>query len=204
MIKKEAILVILVFLTVGGGLWLFDKSDKKEQREVMKPSPGQTSTLTPTPTDNEIALPEDWTKYEAERGWSISHPKEFEVEDLENGINISKWGPTQKENTEFYDGISLTIRSQELAEEETVEEVARNSLEEFENSPVYEDSSELTTMTLADRAAYTYSATSLGTRRYYFVRANSYCLEIVDGTTDPTNQGFSDTVEEILSSLDLK
>ena len=167
--------------------------------DVQTPSPAtpKTPSLTPTPD-----LYDGWLTY-SDNCYSFKYPSEVALIERkeENLIHLSLWGPTQRKETGFYDGISLTF-SLPL-------NLGDLSLSDHVDNRVTEDKlfSEITSakqdVVINKINGYTYTTEGMGTFQSIFLQsANQACaVEIVDSTKDPSNQGFQQTVNEILASF---
>lgn len=152
------------------------------------PSPAPPSTISYV-TYNNIPL-----------GFSISHPEDIPPQKQGETMVFSKAGPSQKPETEFFDGLSLTINGGVYSGD--FKKVADQKLAEVKDYPTFVSSTGLKALALAGKEAWSFTAETMGKSTYYFIRqeGNRY-LEIIDTTIDPTGQGFEDIVSQMLSSL---
>src|SRR3989344_2043422 len=82
-------------------------------RSTQNQTPTPLTVSTPTPVGNSGELNQNSKK---EGKISFSYPGNLELMTYEDGtISVTLWGPTQKENTEFYDGVSLSFKKGALA-----------------------------------------------------------------------------------------
>lgn len=127
----------------------------------------------------------------------IKHPNEIRIIPIKSdyAVNFELWGSTQKENTEFDDGVSLTFRSDSLA---------GKTLKEFVDmkAGLGEIIIPVSPVTLAGLEGYTYRERTLGEHTYIYLspKSGTY-FEIVNSTNDPTSKGFQKIVEQMLSTL---
>lgn len=183
---------ILLFTLVGAAGYYLGTSNA--------PSPTPEPTQTPPTASPETSPTADWETYEAEAGWSIRYP---ETVDVNEGrvVSFMMFGPTQKESTEFYDGISLTARSGALGGL-TLMEFVNQKVEEIEGDPVSDVVSGPTSVSISEYSGYRLTTSGFGTFEYYYLPlGESGYLEIIDATQDPTGQGFEETVEMMLNSI---
>lgn len=118
-------------------------------------------------------------------------------------VLLQKWGPTQKANTEFYDGISLTIQPLELSL--TAEDYAKMKIGEIERSGVGQISESLVPIKIGNYSGYTFSVTGLGEHQMIILKSpGGMIINITNSTNDPGNLGFSQTVDSILATIELK
>lgn len=192
-------LAVLAIALVGvGGFFLGQRVSQPAKTPL--PTPVVTATPTPEPTAN-------WETYtSSELGFRIKQPSEVEVQfdEANQTVSFMQFGPTQREGTEFYDGISLSFRSGSL-EGSTLMEFVESAAQEIRDSGVSEVTMEPTPTTVAGLQGYTMQVRGLGEFTYYYlpVGTDRY-LEIVDATQDPESQGFEETVEMMLSTLEVQ
>ena len=167
-----------------------------------KPQPSQLQPkevqLQPTPTAQTAQVDEfsDWLDF-----GSRTDLKNVSVgQTPDNYIQVSVWGPTQEKDTEFYDGINLLFKFNPL-NGQTLEAVVDNSVQE--SQVVGEIITAKTPMSLNNYDGFTYTSQGLGVFRYIFLEwpGQGY-MEIIDGTNDPTGQGYKEIVEKILLTLE--
>lgn len=134
----------------------------------------------------------------------ISYPPDLKLTERDaSEIVLQKWGPTQKANTEFYDGISISIQPFELYF--TAEDYAKNKIGEIERNGIGQITKPLAPITIGDYSGFTFSATGLGEHQMIILKSPSgMIINITNSTNDPGNLGFSQTVESILATLELK
>ena len=151
-----------------------------------------------------VTTPRDWPVYSSSQyKLTFKHPPDITPTidiDNQNMVAIVKKGPSQKEGTELYDGLSLKISSQKLPKEKTFKEDAQEAEQQStENGTITKT---LKSTTIAQLNGYTYSARGLGEHKYIFLpQGETNYLLIIDSTTDPSSQGFEKTVNQILSSI---
>ncbi len=162
-----------------------------------------TEALTPTPT---VPVPEDWQTLESEiHGFSLRYPLEAEVEDRPaDGLRLILVGPTQTENTEFYDGILLNFDSGNLGNQ-SLREYVRDRHAEQNDNPVVESVTEIIPATVSGYIGFSYRVTSLGERDYiYLPHSNNRFFLIIRSVYDPSGQGYESLAEQIFSTLTLR
>ena len=146
-----------------------------------------------------LTIPKSFTSEKI--GFSMKYPSEVTQSEKDGYITFTQWGPTQKDQTEFYDSINILIKSGSLNGQTLTDYVNK----EVENSKQNGDILEYPkTVILAGVSGLQYKARGLGSFTYYYVPLkNDNFLQIIDGTNDPTNLGFAKTVEVMLSTLEL-
>ncbi len=198
------VLGILVLVGAAFGAYKFSQ---KQGQPTPQPtlSPAITPLLTPTVEPTSTPTPEptaDWkTHTDTECGFSIKHPEELTVDESRECVHFSLWGPTQKAETEFYDGISLLFGTGNLGGK-TLKDLVDEKADESE--VVGEILISPTEATIAGMSGFTYKSRGLGefTCSYVSPKPGIY-LEVIDATVDPAGKGFQATVDLMLSTLKL-
>jgi len=203
------IIIVALLIAAGGGYYAYKtiQTQKEEGKDVKEAKPELTPSpeLTPTPQETEQPADEtaNWKTYtNSEAGFSFKYPEDVSL--IENEIvRLSLWGPTQKPQTEFYDGISLQF--------ELPFELGNTPLENYVQSvieaEIVEGISELIKdkekIVIAGLEGYTFTIRGLGEFQYIYLQSSDsvYAIEITNATRDPAGQGFLQTVDLILSTF---
>ncbi len=195
------VVLIIFFLTALAAMLYVNQSEEQDPAAGVTPTPTQIPETSPSPADDDES---DWEVFESEDlGIRIEHPEDVNREIREDRVVFVKVGPSQEMNTEFYDGISLSLRRDQLSAQESVEDVASNVLNDLRDMQLLEEASEIESFRLAGRNGYRFTVTTLGRHTYMYLPAeNNEYLEIVNSTVDPGNMGFEETVERMLSTLE--
>lgn len=146
------------------------------------------------------SLPENWKTYTSEKhGFTIKHPEDVLVRDVgTDGVNFFKVEPSQAQNTEFYDGISLTINSSQLFGK--LQDIAGQKMNEFAQHG--EIVLTLQPIRVGALSGYTFKGEGVGKVTYIFLpKGPEQYIQIVDATQDPKNLGFNQVVTTMLSSI---
>jgi len=156
------------------------------------------------PTSSELQTvegTEDWLTYKKEGQFSFKYPPEGEIKEYDDGsIAVTQWGPTQKEGTEFYDGLSMSFRAFD-PEGKTLKETADEKYLELKE--VFETTQPIVG-SVAGESGYSFNVQGFVRGYYYYVAINeSLYLEIIDASKDPTTAGFTAVAEKILMSVTL-
>jgi|SRR3989344_1492356 len=165
-----------------------------------KPLPAgrQANPLTPTPTPVDETT--NWKTYKGS-DFEIKYLPDISVKTDEEGyIWFNKRGPTQRPQTEFYDALNLKIKTERL-NGRSLESIAQAELSRSTSSGLGEIVKTLSKTSFNGKIAYTFTAKGLGIFKYTLVDYGTKYLTVIDFTTDPTNQGFEQTVEQILSTF---
>lgn len=206
--NKKIIGVVLIVLSIGAGGFLLVNQVKQKPIAVKKESVPTavptiipaTSTVVPTKiaaNDRETA---DLVTYKnGKMGFSVQHPGNLKPEDLGGGsIVFQLWGPTQSNDTEFYDGVNISITIKALEGktlESIVEENRTGSKEVWGDDQV----SEKKPTGWGGYNGYMYQ---VGGHIYYYMKQDPQnYLEILNLSGDPGNLGYVKIAEKIISSL---
>jgi hypothetical protein len=192
---------ILIFLILAGVVILvyfgiFYKSSAQ-------PSPQPTSSDTPTPTA--FATP-DLTAGWVTKTYSIyqvKYPTDLAINEREGSIiSISKWGPTQIEGTELFDGFSVTFQPKELPGVSPID-YANSQIEEMLNTGISELLAGPTAITVNGYKGVTYTGQGLGKYKHFILASNDnlMLMQISLLVSDPGNIGFQETVDQIISTF---
>ncbi|MBN1169016.1 hypothetical protein JXA63_03950 [Candidatus Woesebacteria bacterium] len=213
--SKVLIPIAIIIFAVGvtASVYLSDrKGTDNNSQDLPTPTPEQiqstpTSKLKPTPTATESAslTPEGWEVYDdPDYYFTLLYPSDLEIRENEDGsVVFVKLGPTQTEGTEVFDGIILTIDSGTY-EEDNLMDFVEGEHEKAQQSPVSEIS-EISESSINGKTAYQYEEVGLGTFTHIYIPfdKNTY-VHVTKLVADPTNAGFSEMAEQIISSIDYK
>lgn len=154
----------------------------------------------PSPTQ-EIKKDElsDWKIYEdINNKFSFKYPPDLSPKIYDDkSVVIEKWGPTQKEDTEFYDGLSISFTIYPLEGKTFAETVMSNRQGSEEVSG--EKISEPTKIITSGFEGLTYEV--MGHHYFFYPIGDSNYLFVTNMTNDPTNAGFTEIAEQILSTF---
>lgn len=209
-LRKEAergfapivVILLVVVLAAAGGLVLYKKySPGKPATGTSSPSGLQTGT--PVPSSAEDELTAGWLSF-SKSGvpYTFKYPKELKLTEQE-GFNLSLWGPSQKADTEFYDGISLTFSLPVELQGVSLEDYVAKKILSIKELGVSEVTKPQEEITVNNISGYTFTESGLGTFQNIFLPSpdKKSVIEITNGTKDPTSQGFGKTVQTILATF---
>jgi hypothetical protein len=168
-------------------------------------TPGPTITAKPTdtltPSPDPIA---SWNVYSTST-YTIRYPADVElIERNAGGVSLSKWGPTQVENTEYFDALLLAIQTFEISNVDLETYVDGQIKALNPDNDLIKLISGAKPTTIGTYSGYTFTIEGLGTFEYTYLQSTDKItiVEIVDGTIDPGNLGFDDLVSQILSTFE--
>lgn len=190
------ILVLGILIGVGGviGAAYIINLNRKPLDTIITST--ETKKASPLPTSDETA---NWKTYRG-ANFKIQYPFDVTVKVDDDGyLWFNKWGPTQKSQTEFYDALNLKIKVEPINGQK-LETIAKNSETQSSSGPG-DVIKALNKVELNGKQGYTYTSRGLGTFEFTFLDYGKYYLEIINFTADPTNLGFNNTFDQILSTF---
>lgn len=197
-IQKSSIIVGIVVVVVAGLFGgMFSWQPRKSTQQVNQ---AQIKTLNDQPTSS---IPTDWKLYSSDTiGFSMYYDPLLTLqEDSKTDVRFYKQGPTQRGQTEMYDGMIVTVRKVDVVGD--AQAYINNQIEQYKNigsitEPLHD--SKLNGISMKE-----YSASGLGDAKMIFVPIdNQTLLEVSYMVPDPTNAGFQKVVDSMLSTFKLK
>jgi hypothetical protein len=207
--KVNIVLLVTVLVFLSGTIgWLIYQNRQVEEvgREKTLPLPTKTmvvspiTTISPSPTPTVDPI-KGWQTYSSDEDcFSVKYPEKVAFKMQGNLAHLSVWGPTQKKDTGFYDGISLTFSSPlviNVSLKDYVDDKINGSKEFGEIIKPREE------IVVNGVKGYTYTSQGMGTFKNIYLQAEdkSCAVEITNSTVDPMNQGYQETVGKILSTF---
>lgn len=147
-----------------------------------------------------IEAPADWREHVSERvGIRFAYAPTLTLhEDAPDQVRLSQWGPTQKGQTELYDGLILSFRR--VTPEGSFEAFLEAQMAQFRD--VGSITAPLSDTVFNGRPARTFGASGLGDYTLVYVpQEGGAVLEISILAPDPTGAGFRQTADRILSTV---
>lgn len=193
-------LILIVILLVALNVFQFFN---KQQTVITAPQPSNNIQNSPTPSVQNVST--DWQTYSSPTlGFSLQHPKDMKIYPQQGGaVLFVKLGPTQVENTELFDGISLIFDVGDLGTN-TLQQAAQQKLTEIKNEPITETVGTMEEVIVGKYAGYKFMVKDLGERTYtYLPKGDSEYLVIIDSSVDPSSLGFNQTIYQMFSTLEI-
>ena len=191
------ILVAGVLVLFSGTIgWLVWQNNQLRQMEPETVLPLPVKTVAPT-----VDPMEGWQAYSSEEDcFSFKYPEEVTFKMQGDLAHLSVWGPTQKEDTGFFDGISLAFSSPLIINVPLKDYVDGKVDESKEFGEVIKPRTEIMVNGIK---GYTYTSQGMGTFENIYLQAeDKLCaVEITNSTVDPTNQGYQEIVDKILATF---
>ncbi len=149
------------------------------------------------------SIPTDWKLYSSDTiSFSMYYdPSLTFQEDSKTDVRFYKQGPTQRGQTEMYDGMIVSIRK--VSVDDGGQVYIDDQIEQYKNVgnitvPLHEGK-------LNGISVKEYSASGLGDSTIIFVPVdNRTLLEVSYMAPDPTNAGFQKTIDLMLSTFSLR
>ena len=149
-----------------------------------------------------VPVPDGWKMYtNNDMGFSMAYDPSLTVQqDNDNEVRFYRNGPTQKGQTEMYDGMLLSV--QKITAPEGVQAYIDTHIKEVAESSTI--TAPLRTGMLNGLSIQTFDASGLGDFTTIFIPVDDANLfELSYMVVDPTNAGFQETMDAILSSISL-
>lgn len=150
----------------------------------------------PTPSSENKNATQLFT--DKERAFSIEYPDYLKPEQMPSGeLAFILWGPTQAENTEFFDGINISFQSlpiDGLTLTDRVEEEREMLISIYGNTL-----SKIDPITIDNAKGYIFNDHMA--QYIYLPQNNQRYLYIVNMSADPNNLGYKETVYKMIESI---
>lgn len=205
--------IAIIILAFGVAYASYQSGKVKTEKNIVTiPSPTPYEIIsspapeaTPTATESAMIIPSDW-KYFNETGTNVRfyYPPDFDISKNSNGsVNLGIWGPTQTADTELFDGIGLTISTSVFTEENFLNFVETKWNEASQSAVT--TVGDIEESSINGKTAYQYEEEGLGvfTNIYIPFEGKNY-IHVSALVSDPTNAGFQETVNKILSTIEYK
>lgn len=211
---KKLIIFVSLFILISLSIFVFDNYFQKPKSKTVEtqteiqnnlkqeiqisPSnsinnPKATTSTKQESKNSDLILYED-----KDRGFSIMHPFDLIPENMQSGeLAFILWGPTQAEDTEFFDGINISfqsIPSDGLNLKDRVEEEREMLIDIYG-----QDVSNIDPIIIDNKNGYIFNDHMA--QYIYLPQENDKYLYIVNMTADPSNLGYKDTVYKMIESI---
>jgi len=181
---------VLVLLLALGGAYYLGKSSPS--------SPTLPQPAVSTPTPSAIDQTANWERYQ-NVAYSIRYPSDFSISQTEpNIVRFEKWGPTQRADEPFFDGVVLSIdmNSDGKTAGKFAESIIGRSIgpSKLVKKP--------TPVTFAGVRGTAFALQALGTEEYIVLESpRGFVMSISYLVIDPGNRGYRKTLDQILSTF---
>lgn len=142
-----------------------------------------------------------WRTYRSDSlGFIVDYPSEMNILSEGDGVKFLVLGPTQREGTEMFDGIMFSLFKRLYNQETLLEFIEEQRQADMDVASV----EEIEEFILMDMNGYSYITEGLGTFTNIFIDVGeNETLHISYFAPDPGDLGFQQTVDNMLSSLEL-
>ena len=197
-IQKRSIIIVIVVVIVAGLFgWMFSWQSWKSVPPVNQT---RMSMSDDQPTGS---IPTDWKLYSSDTiGFSMYYDPSLTLqEETKTDVRFYKQGPSQRGQTEMYDGMIVTVRKIDVVGD--TQAYIDNQIEQYKDigsitEPLHDSK-------LNGISTKEYGVSGLGDAKIIFVSINNQTLlEVSYMVPDPTNAGFQKTVDLMLSTFKLK
>lgn len=170
------------------------------------PSSSPTSSLQADPSKVD-ELKQGGSSYSDPNGvYVFLYPSEYKLDTQNNGevVRIYKVGPTQKGQTEIYDGVVMTFEKQNL-NGKGLENWTNDYIKSLTNGDTIELIKDKEKTQVNGQVAYTFVLRGLGEHQYYSISKTNSDFVIISASnvSDPGNLGFQKEVDAILTTLEI-
>jgi uncharacterized protein YxeA len=134
-------------------------------------------------------------------GITFDYPNDMKTDDNDGSLRVYKWGPSQTEGTEIYDGMVISFARAENPNSLDLEAFTKV---ELENELAFEAEviKPITAITHGEFAGYEFTTFSLGKGTFFYCNNSAgNIIRITYFAEDPLEQGFEETLNKILESL---
>lgn len=161
---------------------------------------GIVATPINSPSINSESETSDSILYEdKDRGFSLTHPAILAPEVLGDGaVAFTLFGPTQAQDTEFFDGINLSFM-QNLTGGEDFYSLVKQSRQNLADIYGEDVVSQIDPIEIAGRSGFIFNDHMA--QYIYVSQGKEKYLEILNMTADPENLGYKQTAFEMIESL---
>jgi len=196
--------LILLWIAIGLAVISFVLRNRKPEGDILKATPVQKAgenitKIPPSPTPNPV---ENWDAY-VTSDFLVKYPQNAILDHYKDGtLNLSVQGPTQTGATELFDGFAITFQPKSTSD--APEDFVEKLINETENSGVGKITKNPEPYTLNNYEGVGYVEEGLGTYQHILIGSdnNKRLILISILVADPGNQGFQDTVDQILSTFE--
>lgn len=170
------------------------------------PNPQVSPSASVMPLPTEVALqstvsaqiPANWLVYHSPNGYAIAYPSDIKTDQVSEGERFYKHGPTQSSGTELYDGISLLIRTGDLANL-SLEDLVQKKHQQMKEEETTRDISNPVNINYGNHSAIQFKKSSLGDGEFIYLKTpNGKYLELINISVEPNNK---DTYQKIVSQM---
>jgi hypothetical protein len=202
--------LLLIALCFGGYLIMSpgNKTNESTQQPINSPSSSPSNSPSTLSPDSKMVndLQMGGSSYSDPQGvYQFLYPSEYKIDSENNGqhTRIYKTGPTQRGQTEMYDGVIIVFESHNL-NGKSLEILVDENIKTSTADGTSELTSPKQNITINSQQGFTYKMRGLGEATYFAIQKDKnsdYALVVTTSISDPTNVGFQKEVDALLSTI---
>lgn len=196
---KFVVGIILAIAILVLGVFVYSKS---QTQNLPNPKIDVSPTIinSPTPTSS-ITIPPDFKTYTSEN-FSVKYDPKMMIRNEAPGYtSFVLVGPTQKGQTELYDGINFVVQTG-IFSTATLREFVDEEIENLKKDGTSRLSEGVISVTVGSKNGYEYKSRSLGEfRQIYLEGSDKKYAHVTLLLEDPSNAGFQKIVDVMLQTL---
>lgn len=199
--KQNTTLVVLIIIVAAVSGFLYFRQNKATSENLLTPSPKSIVS------ESSSKILQGGSSYGDPNGiYSFLYPNDYTIDSQDSlQVRVYKNGPTQKGQTEMYDGVIVNFGKVNL-NGKNLNEWVDDSIKQATADGTSEVIKAKTSITFNKYPGFSYSLRGLGTSEYIVVQKDSNsdnAIVITYLVADPTNVGFQEQVDDILSTLQI-
>jgi hypothetical protein len=148
-------------------------------------------------------VPPDWKKYTSPNGFILHYPADIQYDIMPEGERFFKPGPTQSLGTELYDGISILIRTGDMANM-TLQELVGQKYQQIKEEETTREITDPVSVIYGNNQAIQFRQIGFGDGDFIYLQMpGKKYLEIINMTVEPQNrkQSYQKIVEQMIGSI---
>lgn len=215
--SKFPVVAVIVIILVAGAAYFFSTYPRTlDTNKAVSPSPVSVSNISETQSpasesspvaSGSLGLGAGGSSYlDSSKTYSFLYPNDFKLDESDpNHIRFYKQGPTQKGQTEMYDGVVMVLEVVDLGNK-----TLSVWIDDYINTVTADGTSEVTeakkATTISNYLAFSFKMRGLGESQYYVLQKDASSKNAVIITymvADPTNVGFQKQVDASLGTIQL-
>jgi hypothetical protein len=205
---KVLMLIVLLILFGIAGYFLFVNKQATAPSSTGSAIPSPTQPVTSQAPVDTNDLRAGGSSYRDPQGMYVFlYPSDYTQDEQNNGkmIRVYKLGPSQKGQTEMYDGVNVMFESVDL-QQQTLEQWVDTSIQTATADGLSEIVEPKKKITQNSYPGFTYTLQGLGEAKFYVLQkdaSSNYAVVVTTSVMDPQNVGFQQQVDKILATLEI-
>lgn len=211
---KAAIVLLLIVLAVVFGFKILSPEDswycengtwqKHGNPKSLKPSSPCPESVSPTVTITKTSESNDSKKYTNQRlRFSTTIPTKLDVSNnLDGTVSFIFLGPTQKTQTELFDGYSITVEQAKIINKQGLRQIAEADIVQKKEQLSSDFKVIVEPITYKEDGIYYLSEDLFGEVAYFYIPQDSEnFLLVTSNYKDPGNLNFKEEVGNIIDKI---